>query len=66
MTKKVKTTTVKKAVKNVKTKQVKAVNSATNNRVTLTYKQALAIQTLLNKAGKVSKVLDNKLNAFSL
>lgn len=41
----------------------KNVNNA--NRVTLTLKQAQAIETLLSKVGKTSKVLSNKIAAFN-
>lgn len=62
--KKVTKTKVTKKVAAVKTKKVNTVKPV-NNKVVLTLKQAQAIETLLFKAGKNSKVLTNKISALN-
>lgn len=61
MKKVTKTESVKKVTKANAVKKVKVEAP----RVTLTLKQAQAIETLLVKLGKTSKVLSNKIASFN-
>ncbi len=61
-------TSKKVATKKVVKKAVKKVvgNKVNATKVTLTLKQAQAIETLLAKTGKTYKVLSNKIAAFNV
>lgn len=55
----------KNAVKKVVNTTSKKVAKPMAPKVTLTFKQAQAIEALLAKSGKTSKVLSNKIASFN-